>query len=414
MKKSFLLCVFFLFSTNFIFAQEQILEETNTETIFQQEDFAAEENYEKITTEQTTKEKSDEIAQITTEEQIEEEIIQDKLPEPAEILQEEIPSHKEFTLGFTDHPEVERFRNLYSSSSWKKKLSSDLEKGLSYRMYIRQALQEQNLPPELEYLPIIESNYKTWAKSKSGALGLWQFMENSVKPFLILNDYVDERLDPWKATDAALKKLTDNYNYFGDWLLAIAAYNCGAGALTRALKKSPEKNFWYLAENKLIPTQTAEYVPKLIAVADLAMNTEFYNIDLPTHSEEFEHLHNEKNAVFDYVTVNAAYSINQLAKAMRLEPETLKELNPAFVKGITHPSLNSSIRLPLGTKQVALDALKKIEPYDFPIKYKVEKGDSLWGISRKHGTTVEALCELNGIKENDILRIGKILYIPSK
>ena len=93
MKKAFLLCVFFLFSTNFIFCQEQILEE-----------------------------------------QIDEEIIQDKLLEPAEIIQEEIPSHKEFTLGFTDHPEVERFRNLYSSSSWKKKLSSDLEKGLSYRM----------------------------------------------------------------------------------------------------------------------------------------------------------------------------------------------------------------------------------------------------------------------------------------
>ena len=120
MKKSFLLCVFFLFSTNFIFCQEQILEE-----------------------------------------QIKEEIMQDKLPEQADVLQEEIPSHKKFTLGFTDHPEVERFRKLYSSEKWSKNLANNLEKGLSYRMYVRHAIQEQNLPPELEYLPIIKI-WRTW------------------------------------------------------------------------------------------------------------------------------------------------------------------------------------------------------------------------------------------------------------
>ena len=99
---------------------------------------------------------------------------------------------------------------------------------------------------------------------------------------------------------------------------------------------------------------------------------------------------------------------------MRLDNATLKRLNPSYTMGMTHPSKQSEIRLPLGMKQSALDALENITPVEFPIKYKVEAGDSLWSISRRYKTTVQAICELNDIKENAILKIGKILYIPSK
>ena len=130
--------------------------------------------------------------------------------------------------------------------------------------------------------------------------------------------------------------------------------------------------------------------------------------------EKTELLENEKNGHFDYVTVSKAYSLNTLANSLRIEPSTLKKLNPSYHLGFTHPSKKSEIRLPLGMKTAAEEALAKQEPIDFPVKYKVVSGDSLWSISRRYNTTVDAICELNGIRENAILKIGKILYIPSK
>ncbi len=321
------------------------------------------------------------------------------------------------TLPLDERDEIERFRKQYLDPKWTQVLYNALENAIDYRLYIRKELKEQELPPELEYLPVVESNYKTNAKSKSGALGLWQFMENSVKPMLTLNDYVDERLDPWKETAAALRKLKENYDYFGDWLIAIGAYNCGAGAMSRAITKLGEtdkKDFWTLCDKNLIPSQTKLYVPKLLAIADLANNCEYFGIDIPSHEEEYEVLYNEKNAVFDYVTVNKAYSLTVLAQQMRIDEAELKRLNPSFFLGFTHPSAVSSIRLPSGTEQIALEVLQTMEPIDFPLKYTVVKGDSLWSISRRYGCTVSQICELNGIKENAILKIGKILYIPSK
>ena len=231
---------------------------------------------------------------------------------------------------------------------------------------------------------------------------------------LTLNDFVDERLDPWKSTEGALKKLNDNYNYFQDWLLAIAAYNCGVGAMTKCLKKAQEKNYWYLVDHNLLPSQTAHYVPKLLAIADLAMNSKYYGIELPDHEQEFKELINERDGNFDYLEVNKAYSITQLAQEMRIDEDSLKHLNPSFILGMTHPTKKSQIRLPLGMKEPAQEAIKKLTPIEFPFKYTVVAGDSLWSISRRYGVTVQAICDLNNIKENAILKIGKVLYIPKK
>ena len=311
-------------------------------------------------------------------------------------------------------PEVEKFRRQYLNEKWLKHLYNVLESAMEYRLFVRKSVQDKNLPEILEYLPVVESNYKTSAKSKSGAIGMWQFMANSVYPFLVLDDFVDERLDPWKSTEAALKKLTENYNYFNDWLIAIAAYNCGVGAMNKILRKAEKKDFWYLVDKKLLPQQTADYVPKLIAIADLAVNSEYYQINLPNHNEEYEMLINEKNGNFDYIIVEKAYSLKQLASEMRMDYETLKKLNPSFVRGMTYPVKKSEIRLPLGMKKSAEDAIAKLIQIDFPFKYTVEKGDSLWSISRKYKVSIQSICDLNDIRENDILRIGKILYIPAK
>ena len=418
-KKTLLLLLLF-FSLSFAFAEES-LTETPNESEQSTSSEASTSSEQAVTSEPST-----DSEQVTPSEQTETlEQSTDSLPTQtseltpdSELSTEQAPQQKKdkvpLSIAGSDRAEVESFRQHYLTPRGEKQLTDALENAITYRLYVRKSLLEQGLPPELEYLPVVESNYKTHAKSKSGAIGVWQFMENSVKPFLVLNDYVDERYDPWKSTNAALKKLTDNYNYFKDWPIAIAAYNCGTGAMIRALAKSPEKDFWYMVDHNYLPSQTASYVPKLLAIADLAINHEYYELNIPLHEKEYDVLYNEKNALFDYVTVKKAYSINQLAQEMRIAPETLKELNPSFVRGYTHPTLESTIRLPLGTEQTARNALKKLKPMDFPVKYKVVAGDSLWAISRRYGTTVKAICELNGINESDILKIGKILYIPSK
>lgn len=409
--------------------QEVVEQNENIETIQDKKTKSTEENLnEKLESQQESKqeselkEKSEQKVETETksEETIEKSLAEtsneDLLAENQEEteLQEKKIEYKPLPFTGMDHPEVERFRQRYLSPKWTKLLHDCLENAMEYRLFVRQAIAEKEMPEILEYLPVVESNYKTSAKSKSGAIGMWQFMANSVYPFLTLNDYVDQRLDPWASTDAALKKLTDNYNYFGDWLIAIAAYNCGVGAMNRVLKKSEKKDFWYLVDKKLLPKQTAEYIPKLLAIADLAINAEYYQIDLPHHNEEFELLENEKNGHFDYISVSKAYSLTALANNLRMDTKTIKHLNPSYTMGFTHPSKESKIRLPLGMKSAAEEAIKQIEPIDFPIKYKVVSGDSLWSISRRYKTTVDAICELNNIKENAILKIGKILYIPSK
>lgn len=394
MRKALFLSILFFLFLNPFFSQE----------IVHTEDLIA------VELEELEKEKG------FTEDEDLEELVTEEPPASLEDKEEKIP-HQSLP-GIPDEilhrPDVEKFRQQYLSEKWSKLLYQYLEDAMEYRLYVRKAIQEKEMPAILEYLPVVESNYKTNAKSRSGAIGMWQFMANSVWPFLTLNDFVDERLDPWKSTEGALKKLNDNYNYFQDWLLAIAAYNCGVGAMTKCLKKSQEKNYWYLVDHNLLPSQTAHYVPKLLAIADLAMNSKYYGIELPDHEQEFKELINERDGNFDYLEVNKAYSITQLAQEMRIDEDSLKHLNPSFILGMTHPTKKSQIRLPLGMKEPAQEAIKKLTPIEFPFKYTVVAGDSLWSISRRYGVTVQAICDLNNIKENAILKIGKVLYIPKK
>ena len=394
MRKALFLSILFFIFLNPFFSQEKV----------QTEDLIA------VELEELEKEKG-----FTQDEDLEE-LVTEEPPASLEDKEEKIP-HQSLP-GIPDEilqrPDVEKFRQQYLSEKWSKLLYQYLEDAMEYRLYVRKAIQEKEMPAILEYLPVVESNYKTNAKSRSGAIGMWQFMANSVWPFLTLNDFVDERLDPWKSTEGALKKLNDNYNYFQDWLLARAAYNCGVGAMTKCLKKAQEKNYWYLVDHNLLPSQTAHYVPKLLAIADLAMNSKYYGIELPDHEQEFKELINERDGNFDYLEVNKAYSITQLAQEMRIDEDSLKHLNPSFILGMTHPTKKTQIRLPLGMKEPAQEAIKKLTPIEFPFKYTVVAGDSLWSISRQYGVTVQAICDLNNIKENAILKIGKVLYIPKK
>lgn len=258
------------------------------------------------------------------------------------------------TQGKYEQEIIHDYIARYMTRFGKESLYQILDDGEYYRLYVREELKKRNMPAILEYLPLVESEYKPTAKSRSGARGLWQFMENSMHPFLKKNEWFDERLDPWKSTSAALSKLQDNYKMFGDWPLAIGAYNCGAGAMRRALKKSPVKTFWYLSEHKLIPEETINYVPKLIAINEIAENGEEYKVELPKISET-RHF-----ADFDYVPVKSEISLHRLANELRLDYETLKLLNTALLHEKTPPKMEYEIRVPMGMGNSVKEAVKTI------------------------------------------------------
>ena len=311
--------------------------------------------------------------------------------------------YKPLAISGADNPAVEKYRRKYMTGRAKDWLVQVLVSGNMYRPYIQMQLKARGMPECLEYLPIVESSFKPTAKSRSGALGLWQFMENSMHPYLKKTDFVDERLDPWKSTDAAVAKLQENYRQFGDWAIALAAYNCGAGAMSRLLKAHPDMDFWELAEKKLLKSESAEYVPKLLAFSDLIQNAEYYGIEIP-ENPDFE------DEPYIYIKIPGAISLLQLSLASEIELTDLTRFNTALTRGITPPGYN--LRVPAGSEELIENALERIKNHEFSNAHVVAKGDTLWGISRAYGISVADLCEANGIKENSILSIGKTIYVP--
>jgi len=196
-----------------------------------------------------------------------------------------------------------------------------------YSMYastIENSIYSRNLPDILKYIPIIESELKPNARSRSGALGMWQFMKGTAKNYgLVINSTVDERMDSERSTEAALDYLTYLYNRFGDWTLAIAAYNCGPGNMNKAIKKSGGSRDFYVV-SKYLKKETQNYIPKLIAAKYLMNYYHVYDI-VPDYSEE---LYFSTSAT----KVHNKIALNEIASALDLEIEILQKMNAHFKK----------------------------------------------------------------------------------
>ncbi len=338
------------------------------------------------------------------------------IPETAEPSENILASsgtnvqRKELEIWGADHPLSVKFREQSLTERNKKWIIQALNRSVPYRPYIQQRLQELNLPSILQYLPIVESYYNVNAVSSAGATGIWQFMTNSMEPYLKKNTWYDDRRDPWKSTDAALAKLSDNLKQFKDWPLAIAAYNCGSGAMSRAVKKNPDKDFWYLAEHNILKSQSAQYVPKLLAIADVIENAEYYGV--PEIAEAANIIHQKEADKYDFLTTNGMYSFAQIAELAGIEESVIKELNPAILRNCTPARMEYTLRMPYGTAEGLSEKLKEAGAPQDAIVYTVVEGDTLWGISRKYKLTVEDLCIVNNIKEKDILHLKQKLIIP--
>jgi len=317
---------------------------------------------------------------------------------------------KELELPGIEHELSQKFLRQYLTASGQKVLVRSLENAAPYLPYILEQLKERNMPLILQYLPIVESNYLPNAVSRSGATGIWQFMANSMAPYLEKDSWYDERRDPWKSTDAALSKLEYNFRFFGDWELALAAYNCGAGAMGKFVKQNPGKDFWYLAENEILKKESILYVPKLLAIADIIENAHYYGA---TGIEEaVKAIENVEPEKFTYIKTAGMFSFNQISKATGVSKTRVKRLNPALFRNCTPAREVYSLRLPGDMPEDTEENLKKQGVATDAVMYTVKEGDSLWGISRRYGITVEDLCSVNEISEKKVLSIGKKLIVP--
>jgi len=320
-------------------------------------------------------------------------------------VQNERPAYVPLDIPYSDHKLIAKYRKEFLSDYSQKWIAAVMKNAAVYRPYIRKKLAEYGLPQCLEFLPVIESGYNTYARSKSGAVGLWQFMENSIHGLLEKNDWLDERKDPWVSTDAALRKLKTNYDFFSNWELALGAYNMGLGGMNRAVQKAGKKDFWYLADKGFLRGETKAYVPKFLAIADLITNAEYYGLAVPAYD-------NDAALAFSECLLPRQINLEILAEDTGIEYEIYKFLNPSLKYPITPPVDSYRLRIPHNCDELVLNALTNQQTLAFTHTYTVKQGDTLWALSRKFGVSVEMLCKINKRSQNAILSIGTVLFVP--
>jgi membrane-bound lytic murein transglycosylase D len=292
----------------------------------------------------------------------------------------------------------------YTSAGGIAWLNAVMRRGAPYLGFIRREIEERKLPPELLYLPVIESGYLATALSKSGAAGLWQFMKNSMGPFdMEVNDWVDERMDFWKSTQGALRKLEENYGYFKDWPMALAAYNTGLGGINRIVKDTGIKDYWLLSERKALKTETIHYVPKLLAVAWIMARPRRFGLESWQDSPEWTR-----------VPVGRTVDLALLAAETGIDPALLGTGNRELIYNITPPDKAYQLKVPLAQAPLVTEILERkgpelIKNYFHTVSY----GDTLSALALHYGVTVELIENANPGIRSRYLRIGSRLRIPA-
>lgn len=275
-----------------------------------------------------------------------------------------------------------------------------------YLYYIVGELESNDMPLELALLPAVESAFDPFAYSNSHASGLWQFIPGTGSRFGLHRDWwYDGRRDPIAATGAAIQYLQYLYNYFDqDWLLALAAYNCGEGNVRRAIERNRKQgkatDFWSLK----LPRETSAYVPQLLALSRVVANPAAHQIVLPSIGN---------NPYFDIVEVPEQIDLSKAAELASMEQSQLQKLNPGYSRFVTHPDGPHRLLLPKDQAQEFKLALSKTPREQWaPAKQHVVKaGDTLSGIAKRHHVTVNQLRKQNHLR-GDLLRIGQRLKIP--
>ncbi len=301
---------------------------------------------------------------------------------------------------------VEKNISLFSENL-KERFSIWLSRSTKYIEKMKEILTEKGLPEDLVYIPLIESGFNVNARSRAKAVGPWQFIESTAKRYgLIIDWWRDERKDPIKSTVAAAEYLKYLYKMFGDWSLALAAYNAGEGRVYRAVNRFGENDYWNLLNTTYLPNETKNYVPKYIAAITIAKQPENYG---------FDSIKKHESMSYAEINIPSPTDLAVIAKCAQVDVTIIKELNPELKRWSTPMNVqNYTIRIPEEKKDIFMSNFEQI-----PSKkrfshdtYIVKKGDTVYKIAKKTGLSTTVLYEMNETEIFKQLKPGTQIMIP--
>ena len=327
------------------------------------------------------------------------------------------------TIPLSYNQQVKQYIDKYISDNYRPYMNRLLGLSKHYFNVYEQVFQESKLPKEIKYLSLVESSLNPHLISSAGAVGPWQFMYVTAKEHhLDMNNHIDERKDIYAATYALGNYLQDSKNQFGDWLLAIASYNCGKGCVRRAIERSGMEapSFWELAP--YLPQETRNYIPKYIAMTYVMENAEYYGIT-PVETEI--------SAPTKMVLVDRTVDLQHISTATGVSLDVIKAYNPSVKRQIVPgtvekprriwipevPTLNDSLLyLALNTNSVPTPAVTNAsddsthQSYASNGKYKVRRGESIHTVANKFGVSVQNLRSWNGLSSKSKIE-GRTLVV---
>jgi membrane-bound lytic murein transglycosylase D len=301
---------------------------------------------------------------------------------------------------------VASYINFFTNSTkGRNTLINGWQRAGRYREMIFRILKEEGVPQDLFYLAQAESGFHPVAVSRVGARGMWQFMHYTAPLYgLDKNWWIDDRQDPERSTRAAARHLKDLYNQFGDWWLAMAAYNSGAGNVQRAVQRTGYADFWELYRRNVLPAETKNYVPIIVAMTIVAKNPTQYGLTDVAIEPPLEP---------DVLKTNYAVDLRLVAEAVDSTVDEISELNPALLRRVTPRDREYDLKLPHGTKEKFEQAIAAIPPDKRVLwrYHRVADGETLASIAKKYRVTTSAIGQVNNL-ESDDLAVDSRLVIP--
>jgi membrane-bound lytic murein transglycosylase D len=315
---------------------------------------------------------------------------------------------------YNSHDRVQYYLDFFQGRG-RERMGIWLSRMPRYEAVIRERLQREDLPGDLVYLALIESGFSNTATSRAKAVGMWQFMKGTAKLYgLRVDSWVDERRDPYRATDAAARHLRDLNRRFGSLYLAAAAYNAGSGKVSRGLIRLPDDDsdspnsdatFFRLYDTKLLRRETKDYVPKLIAAALIAKQPKRYGFKVGPAAP----------AAYDSIVVPDMSGLDVIARLADTTVAAIRELNPQYLRLATPAGTRSVVRLPLGHGTATAAAYAELPPRQRVtfIEHFVVRGETLSGIALRYRVSQAMLAAANPKLKSRSIRIGQRVVVPT-
>jgi membrane-bound lytic murein transglycosylase D len=291
----------------------------------------------------------------------------------------------------------------YFSTRGRPTLEKALIRSGRYRGMILRVLREEGVPQDLIYLAQAESGFIPLALSHAGARGMWQFMSSRAAEYGLKRSWwVDERQDPEKSTRAAARHLRDLYEQFGDWYLAMAAYNSGPGTVQQAVQRTGYADFWQLYRRNVLPTETKNYVPIILAIILMTKNPAQYGLD---------YLELDRPEDTETVELDSPVDLRLVAECVDTTVDKLQELNPSLLRMTTPRDGKFELRVPHGTAARLEQVIASVPP-DMRVwwrYHRVAPGETLSEIADKYGASVSAIREANDLSSEEVLADDRLI-----